>query len=170
MGNFIPKLKNWWWYNKLYVLIAVAAVAVLIYCFVPSKKAENPDYHVAVVTKLPLPEEEYSAIADYLSALGEDVNEDGEVSVHVKAYGVDLENPTPTGANDNFQLVAGLDADLVGKVSGLFILDEPEVFQRVTNGILDDNFLPFQDGLVAGVRNDAGDEYVDLLSKLTTLD
>jgi len=167
MNDFIPKLKNWWWYNKLYVLIALAAVAVLVYCFVPSKKAENPDYHVAVVTKQALREEEYSAIADYLSALGEDVNRDGEVSVHIKAYGVDLENPRPSGANENFQLVAGLDADLVGKVSGLFILDEPELFQRVTNNVLDEKLVPFQDGLTAGIRKDAGPAYAQLLKALS---
>lgn len=167
MNDFIPKLKNWWWYNKLYVLIGIAAAGVLVYCFVPSKKAENPDYHVAVVTKQALREEEYSAIAEYLSALGEDVNRDGEVSVHIKAYGVDLENPRPSGANENFQLVAGLDADLVGKVSGLFILDEPEVFQRVTNNALDESFVPLQDGLVAGVRQGAEDVYRRLLDALS---
>ena len=166
MSGFISKLKNWWWYNKLYLLIGIAAVAVLIYCFVPSKTAENPDYYVAVVTELPLREEQYSAVSERLAALGEDVNGDGEVSVHVKAYGVDLENPSPIGANENFQLVAALDADLVGKVSGLFILDEPEVFQRVTNNVLDGNFVPFQDGLTAGIRKDAGPAYAQLLKAL----
>ena len=166
MNDFIPKLKNWWWYNKLYVLIGIAAVSVLVYCFVPSKKAENPDYHVAVVTRQALREEDYSAIADRLSALGDDLNGDGEVYVHLKAYGVDLENPSPIGANENFQLVAALDADLVGKVSGLFILDEPEVFQRVTNNVLDGNFVPFQDGLTAGIRRDAGPAYAQLLKAL----
>ena len=168
MSAFISKLKNWWWYNKLYLLIGIAAVAVLIYCFVPSKTAENPDYYVAVVTELPLREEQYSAVSERLAALGEDVNGDGEVSVHVKAYGVDLENPSPIGANENFQLVAALDADLVGKVSGLFILDDPELFQQVTNNALDGSFVPFQDGLAAAVRHDADAEYFRLLEALST--
>lgn len=166
MSEFLSKLKNWWWYNKLHVLIALAAVGVLVYCFVPSKNEINPDYNVAVVTKLPLREEEYSAVVDRLTALGEDVNGDGEVSVHVKAYGVDLENPTPTGANENYQLVAALDADLVGKVSGLFILDAPELFQRVTDGALGDSMLPFGDGLYAAVRKDADGIYTGLFERL----
>lgn len=167
MDSLFSKLKNWWWYNKLHVLIGLAAVAVLIYCFAPSKNAVKPDYNVAVLTKLPLREEDYSAIADRLTALGEDVNGDGEVSVHLEAYGVDLENPTPTGANENYQLVAGLDADLVGKVSELFVLDTPELFQRVSNGVLDENFVPFQEGLVAAVRKDAAPAYFQLLEALS---
>ena len=167
MSDFLSKVRNWWWYNKLYVLIGLAAVAVLVYSFSPAQNVKKADYQVAVLTALPLPEEEYRAIEDYLSALGEDLNGDGEVSIHLKSYGVDLENPVPSGANESFQLVAGLDADLVGKVSGLFILDEPEVFQRVTNNVLAENFVPFQDGLTAGVRKDASPAYARLLDALS---
>lgn len=167
MKDFLPKIKNWWWYNKLWVLAAAAAVAVLVYCFVPSKNQENPDYHVAVVTNLPLREEEKTELELRLEAWGEDVNGDGGVAVMLHTYAVDLADPGPNAGNDNYQVVASLDADIVGNVSGIFLLEDPEIFQQVTNSLLREEIITFDERLSIGLREDANPIYNDFLEKLT---
>lgn len=167
MKNFLPKLKNWWWYNKLFVLIGAAAIAVLIYCFMPSKNQENPDYHVAVVTKLPLREEEMTALEERLEAHGRDVNGDGEVLVKLHSYAVDLADKSPNAGSSNYQTVAALDADLVGKVSGLFILEDPETFRQVSNDILSGAAVAFDERLSIALREGADDAYTELFESLT---
>lgn len=167
MEKFIPKLKNWWWYNKRFVLIALVAAGMFAYAVKPSGESE-PDYSVGLITDVPRPAEERQALEDALRALGEDVNGDGEVIVRVSAYGVKLGDESPNAGYNNYEVVAKLDFDLVAGSSGMFFLEDPETFQRVTNGCLTEPFAALSafPELSASCRADAPDHYAALLERI----
>jgi len=95
---------------------------------------------------------------------GFDVNGDGQILVRLHNYPVDLADDSENAGVNNHQIVAALDADLIGRTSGLFLLDDPQTFQRVTHGRLKEPFLPFRDGLYLCIPNDAGEAYQQLFN------
>ncbi|MBQ9166217.1 MAG: hypothetical protein IJX71_04755 [Oscillospiraceae bacterium] len=127
------RLKNWWDYNKVYVLLVVLILAALIYMYAGSANAVEPDYQVGLVTSVQREEEELGRLEERLVPYGKDRNADGEVVVSVVPYYAQL------GAEDggaNYMVIAALDADLVGCESGLFLLEDPEAFQEATGMLL----------------------------------
>ncbi len=120
------KWKTWWWYHKTHVLIAVAVLAVILYSFLPNLLAPKADYALAVISTSSCPEETLSAVEALFETLADDSNEDGRVLIGVNVYTADLSGQTE-GVLD-YQAAAALDADLIGKISCLFLLDNPSGF------------------------------------------
>lgn len=121
------KLKNWWYYHRIHVLIAAAALAVVVYSLVPNMFSAKADYTLAVVGTVPQPEETLTALREALTPLADDLNGDGRVLVEVCSYVLDLSGQTP--GTLNYQGAAAFDADLVGRRSALFLADDAEGFR-----------------------------------------
>lgn len=127
------RLKNWWYYNKVYVLLAVLLAAVALYLYVDSADNVEADYQVGLVTSVQREEEELTRLEQRLAPYGKDRNGDGQVVISITPYYAEL------GAEDggaNYMVIAALDADLVGCESGLFLLEDPEAFQKATGALL----------------------------------
>ncbi len=124
------KWKTWWWYHKIHVLIAVAAVAVILYSVLPGLLAVKPDYSVALITTEGVPDETLALLKGRFEEVADDANGDGTILVDVIHYGADLTGETE--GTINYMEASRLDADLVGKVSAVFLLDNPEGFRTNT--------------------------------------
>lgn len=165
--QFISRLKNWWWYHKTPVLIAAAVLAVGLYLTVSDSRAEKPDYHIGLVSTAAWSPEELTRMEEAICAAGEDLNGDGKVLVQVHRYTVDLADEDPNAGHYNYEKIAALDSDLVGNVSGIFLLEDPDTFRSVTNDILSEQTVPWEHGLFLTVRADADDAYTQLFSSLS---
>ena len=165
MNQLLPKLKNFWYYHKFHLLIALAALAIFVYSFIPSGNA-RADYHVGLVTDILCPEERLSQIEERLCAFATDVNGDGELIVTLHPFSVDFDSPDPNSGYNKYEKIAALDADLSGKVSSLYLLEDPEGFQQATDGLMAEPFADFGDGLTMAVRKDAPSEYTALFEAL----
>lgn len=80
------KRKNWWYYHKGYLLIAVTAVAVVAYAVFSAATQPKPDYSVAVLSSFSLPDEVTSALEEHLSHYADDRNNNGKAEVKVISY------------------------------------------------------------------------------------
>lgn len=165
MKDFISKLKNFWWYHKFHLLIGLAAAAILIYCVAPSGKP-NPDYHIGLVSDLPCTEERLAEMERRITAAAEDLNGDGQVLVRLHSFTVDFDSTDPNEGYKNYEKVAALDADLTGKVSGLYLLEAPAAFQKATQSLMAEPFADFDEVFTMAVRKDAPEEYLRLFEKL----
>ena len=52
------KLKNWWWYHKVQVLIAAAALGIVLYSVLPGLWTPKPDVQAAIVAAGGFPDAE----------------------------------------------------------------------------------------------------------------
>lgn len=134
MPDLTPQQRrdNWWRYHWLYVLAGVLAVltaaGIAWECFA---RAEY-DCGAALVTRYAVTQEELSALKTALEAAAEDSNSDGRVQVSVNDIQIDY---TATDLDDASirQMTTNVDklhADFYTGQSGVFILDDPENFQR----------------------------------------
>ena len=122
-------LKNFWYYYKVPVIIAFVILAVGIY-FLSQRRSVKSDYDAAVVSARGCSDEQLARLRSVLEQAGRDQTGDGIVTVKIHVYRFAI----GTDGQDR-EAIAGLDADLVGKVSGLFFVDDPEQFEESTNGI-----------------------------------
>lgn len=167
MDKYIVKLKNFWFYYKNHLFIALAVLAIAGYLAMQFAGAVEPDYHIGLVQSVPCSEEFLNNLETLIAAAGEDVNGDGEILVQIHTYFVDLADDSENAGSRNAEAVAALDADLVGHVSGIFLLEDREAFCRVTNNLLSDYAVPFADDLFLTLRCDADDAYITLAEKLS---
>ena len=130
MSERRKKWETWWWYHKTHVLIAAAAVGVILYSVLPGIFATKPDYSVALITTDGITSETLAALKARFEQVADDTNGDGTVFVDVVHYGADLSGETE--GTVNYLEASRLDADLVGKVSSIFLLDNPEGFRTNT--------------------------------------
>lgn len=121
------KLKNWWWYHRVHVLIAVLVLAVVAYTTLPGLQAPKPDCTLAVASRVPLRDEALAEIRTRLERAVGDRNGDGRVVVELSPYTLDLSGETE--GYYNYQGAAAFDADLVGQKSALFLFDDPAGFR-----------------------------------------
>ena len=121
---------TWWWYHKVHVLIAAAALAVVLYSVLPGFLAAKPDYSVALITTEGIPDGTMAALKERFEQAADDANGDGKILVDVVHYGADLSGETE--GTVNYMEASKLDADLVGSVSGIFLLDRPAGFRANT--------------------------------------
>lgn len=123
-------LENFWYHYKIPVLIVAACLVTGCYLLFQQAAIPKADYEVAVVSPEYYSDEQLSALQAVIAAAGTDVTGDGQVIVTVHRYclkiGADGQDSTE---------IAALDADLVGNRSGLFLLEDPSVFEEATNGI-----------------------------------
>lgn len=123
------RLENFWYYNKVYVIIGLALLVVGLWFFLQRQPAES-DYGIAIVSPQWLSEEQLGKIKTVLEQAGKDQNGDGTVKVDLRAFRFAI------GEDNQDRIeISKLDADLVGKASGIFFTDDPESFEQVTNGI-----------------------------------
>lgn len=153
------KAANWWHYNwKIVVAIAVAVSVVGYYAW-KALTAVHPDQQIALISAEALPEEVSDALGQALSGLVADANGDGQAMAQIRSYQLDLEGldasinassstdtstSTSTSAvqdvggamnemtNGYMQMAQStvLTADLSSGEAVIFLLDEPEAFQR----------------------------------------
>ncbi len=155
--------KTWWWYHKLHVLLAIAVAAVILYSFLPGLLVPKPDYGVGVITNIRLPDESYSALQNRVRELADDRNGDGKVVIELNWYLPDLSGKTEGSLN--YQEASRLDADLVGKVSDLFLIEDMDGFRKnvvtpVAEGVPAETLslfegIPLPEGTVFTVRTDS---------------
>ena len=130
MSEKKEKWKTWWWYHKVHVLIAATALAVVLYSVLPGLLAAKPDYSVALITTEGIPDETMAALKERFEQAADDANGDRKILVDVVHYGADLSGETE--GTVNYMEASKLDADLVGSVSGIFLLDRPAGFRANT--------------------------------------
>ena len=157
----VKKLENFWFYYKKHLLIGLAVILVLGYLGIQKALTPEPDYHIGCVRSTPLTEDELLRLESAFTAAGEDLNGDGQVLVQIHTYYADL-----TAASPDDQVICALDADLVGGVSGIFLAEDPETFQALTNGIFSDAASAAENGLYLLVRGDAPAHYPALAENL----
>lgn len=126
------KAKNWWYYHKWQLLLCVVALAAVgdLVWHTLGVGVIKPDYHVAYVGETALPEDTVTAVEQALSSLGQDVNGDGKVAVSVIQY-VEPKQATEEAAGYRASAKIRLMADLETWESSLFLLEDPEAFQRM---------------------------------------
>lgn len=176
------KAANWWHYNwKIVVAIAVAVSVVGYYAW-KALTAVHPDQQIALISAEALPEEVSDALGQALSGLVADANGDGQAMAQIRSYQLDLEGldasinassstdtstSTSTSAvqdvggamnemtNGYMQMAQSsvLNADLTTGEAVIFLVDEPEAFQR-TYGVLSaaDGTLVSEDDPMDGVE------------------
>ena len=119
--------QNWWHYHKWYVVLGAAAVLMAGNLVWHTATQVRPDYQIAYVGGVPLPDTETAAWEDRLSTLGTDCNGDGKVIIKINQY------VTPQNTDDALYAYASnvkLMADLDSCESYFFLLEDPDQFQR----------------------------------------
>lgn len=131
------KRRNWWDYHKWHVVIAIVCV-LLAADFagdIVSGYLNEPDYHIAYVGSVTLPEDTVEAIETAFAGLGEDINGNGKVQVKLQQYvfaesdesdTVLLEQTAEAEYSGTVQLMANLQT----AESVIFLLEDPEGFQK----------------------------------------
>ena len=167
LGEYsMKKLENFWFYYKKHLLIALAVLLAAGYLAIQKAAAPEPDYHIALVKATPCTEEQLRDWEDRFATAGEDLNGDGDVLVKIHTYFVDLADASPNAGVNNAQTVSALDADLIGKVSGIFLLEDAATFREITGDILEPEPVFFDQGLSLLPRNDADSAYKILAENL----
>ena len=162
----MKKFENFWFYYKKHLLIALAVILTLGYLAVQKAGAPQPDYHIGLVRAVPCTEAELETLNARFSAAGEDKNGDGQILVQIHTYFVDLSDDSPNAGVDNAQIVSALDVDLIGNVSGIFLLGDAESFQKITNDLLVPDIFHFDQGLFLAMRKNADSAYQILIENL----
>ena len=160
-------LKNFWFYYKKHLLIGLAALLVLVYLGIQKISTDQPDYHIGLVRSDSLSEEAINGLETAFTAAGCDLNGDGQVLVQIHSYYVDLADTSENAGVNNAETVQALDADLIGGVSGMFLLEDVGTFQRITGGILTDEIIPLDNDLSLTIRKNASEAYFDLMQKFS---
>lgn len=121
------KRKNWWHYHKWHIAIGVvlAGIGINLVCHALGVGQVKPDYRVAYVGSNALPDDTAAAIENTFSALGEDLNGDGQVVVQLTQYA--STNGVDAGAGVSAEVA--LMGDLLDCGSYFFLLEDPEQFQ-----------------------------------------
>ena len=164
--NFAAKLKNWWWYYHKLVILAVVVLAVIVYFQISNSRTPDADYDVGLVSMTALSPEQISDMEEKLCAAGEDRNGDGEILVKLHTFWVDLADDSPNAGYERYEIIAALDGDLVGKVSGIFLLEDPAAFREITQGVLSESEILWENDLTAVLRADADPAYAALFENL----
>lgn len=162
MDVFFAKLKNFWYYYKIPVGIGLAVLFVLIYFSAQSIGVPEADYHIGLISTTPRSDAQLAVLTDSFAHVGKDLNGDGQVLVQLHTYYVDLADDSPNAGVNNADKVAALDADLIGKVSGIFLTEDPQTLQTITGGLFSDTPVSFGYELYLCIRSDAPDAYIQL--------
>lgn len=134
MPEMTPRQRwnNWWRYHWLYVLAGVLAALMAVGTAWKYLSRVESDCGAALVCRGAVTQEELSALEAVLEAAAADTNGDGRVRVSVSHIPIDF---TASDLDEAAlrQMTANVErlyADFFTGQSGLFILDDPENFQR----------------------------------------
>ena len=163
MSEKKKKWKTWWWYHKVHVLVAAAALGVILYSVLPGLLTAKPDYSVALITTEGVADDTLAALKERMEQVADDANGDGTILVDVVHYGADLSGETE--GTVNYMEASRLDADLVGKVSSIFLLDRPAGFRANTAVTIEPeipcedlaffNGISLPEGMAVSIRTDS---------------
>ena len=118
------KLKNWWYYQRVPLLIGVIVLA-LVGSFVWEIVTNvQPDYQVAYIGQYSLPEGVQEDLLVLLEEMADDRNGDGEVFVTLMAYVINEEDSSALEMN------TALYADLTVGTSEIFLVEDPMLMQE----------------------------------------
>ena len=159
MEQLRKKIQNFWFYYKIPFLVGFAVVFVLSYLTIQKHTTVQPDYHIGLVRTVPCTDMELQGLKDTFTAAGQDLNGDGTVLVQIHTYYVNLEDPAENAGVANADTIQALDADLIGNVSGIFLLEDVAAFQTVTNNLLSDTSATLENGLYMTIRKNASSAY-----------
>lgn len=138
--------QNWWHYHKWHVLTAAVVLLIGADWAYHVLTRTVPDYQIAYVGSAPLDERDKTSWETQMAALGVDCNGDGKVIVQMNQYLSTPEDAMYTAAS-NVKLLADLD----GRESYFFLLEDPEKFQADYE-ILQEDWLPVENGLYLARR------------------
>ena len=124
------KLQNFWYYYKIPAVILLAVLAAGLYLFLTKRQTVESDYNIAIVSPQSPSAEQLGLIQNALTSIGKDQNGDGIVLIQLRVFRFAIGED-----GQDMNAVAALDADLVGNESGLFFVEDPEKFEKSTNGI-----------------------------------
>lgn len=165
-------LQNFWYYYKIPVIVVLAVLAAGIYYFLIQRQSVESDYHAAIVSPREFSEEQLERIKSVLERIGKDQNGDGRIEVQLRVFHFAIGED-----GQDMNAAAALDADLIGKESGLFFTEDPREFELSTNGIgkaseaIPVRGIPLLSGCVIDdlyllIRTDAEEKYDLLISAL----
>lgn len=118
------KRKNWWHYNKTIVLVIIIVIAVIISFIYSIVSKVQPDYQIALLTSVSLPDETLTELEEYIALYGEDINGDGKVVVTINSYNLSASESSSTQDAYAQQAAAvRLTADLSEAESMIFMHD-----------------------------------------------
>lgn len=123
--------ENLWYHYKAAIIVSVLVLAAGAYMLAQSLGVTVPDYRAAIISSGSCSDEQLERLKNVLESAGTDRNSDGQVSAEIKFYQLSLGE-----SGQNINALGALDADLVGNVSGLFLLEDPAAFESATNGII----------------------------------
>lgn len=125
-------MKNWWHYHKWYVICGVLLLGIvgnLIGNALGFWK-DTPDFQIAYVGKMELPQDTVSALEQAFASIAEDFNKDGKVTVQVNQYIDGIQNPDADTAYYEYASEIALIGDISDCESYFFLMDNPDNFQR----------------------------------------
>lgn len=155
--------QNWWHYHKWHVLIGVAVVLIGADWGWNILTRVTPDYQIAYVGSVPLSEGDGASWETQLAAFGTDCNGDGKVVVQLKQYLASYEDAMYNAAA-NVRLLADLD----GRESYFFLLEDPEKFQADYE-VLEEDWFPVAGGLYLARRAVWGDRTAEHMEEYGVL-
>lgn len=130
------KRRNWWDYHKWHVVIAIVCVLLtgdFVWDMVEGH-LNTPDYCIAYVGEVLLPDDTVEALETAFAELGEDLTGNGKVQVVVQQYQItDTVSTDPAmleqSAESSYAASVQLMANIQTAESVLFLLEDPEDFQ-----------------------------------------
>ena len=143
------KAANWWYYHKWHVVMGL-----LVFVFIADIGRSmlgigktKYDYQIAFVSDTTMSENAQAAVEEVFASFGEDLNNDGKITVCINQYPVYL-----TDDKEYSEDVQAAQVSMIGDIdegsSYLFILDDPEVFQDVYG------ILAYTDGTLPETTDD----------------
>ncbi len=130
------KIRNWWYYHKWHLLIALVAVLIIgdIATDILTKRSNQPDYSIAYVGSSYLPEETVTQLTDALAQLGEDLNGNGKVQVALHQYiAYAQEGDGQQASGNQYTMLYGAQVQLISDITNcdsfFFLMEDPEQFQ-----------------------------------------
>lgn len=126
------KWKNWWYYYKWYVICGIILLGIIINITggYLGWWIKAPDLQIAYVGKSELPSETVSALESAFTSIVSDFNGDGEIIVQVNQYISGLNSSDPEMVQYEYASELSLIGDISDCESYLFLMDDPEGFQR----------------------------------------
>lgn len=127
---------NWGW---LLAILAIILIGVFLH-FTSPKEVDNSDYTITWVGNSQLSQTEENAISDAVKKCGNDLNGDGKIITKVDQYVI---NYNPDKSDSNIQLYYTNAMKLLAEIqvdsSYIYLLDDPEGFQKSTGILADSN-------------------------------
>lgn len=133
------KAKNWWYYHKVAVFIVAVIAVCALWLIHDLLTNQDPDYQVAWVGQTSLSDETVAVLEQALARYGQDRDGDGQVTVGINQYVLDLSETAETAqtamAYDRMAAMTRLSADMGDGVNCVYLLQDPESFQTSTGAL-----------------------------------